>query len=39
MKKLLLVLLAFLAICTYIRAYDAAETGKISPVNSVEITR
>jgi len=39
MKKLLLVLLAFLAIFTYIRAFDAAEAGEVPTKNNVEINR
>jgi len=39
MRKLLFVLLAFLAVFTFIRAFDNAEAGEISHENSVEITR
>jgi len=39
MRKLLFVLLAFLAIFTFIRAFDSAEAVEISQENSVEITR
>ena len=39
MKKLLLVLLAFLAVITYIRAYETAEVREFTPMNSVEISR
>jgi hypothetical protein len=42
MKKLLLVLLAFLAIFTYIRAIDSVEAKEIlavTPTETVEITQ
>jgi hypothetical protein len=39
MKKLLLVLLAFLAVITYIRAYETAEISETPAENSVEISR
>jgi len=39
MKKLLLVLLAFLAVITYIRALETAEITVIPVENSVEISR
>jgi len=39
MKKLLLVLLAFLAVITYIRAYETSEIRDIPSANSVEISR
>jgi len=39
MKKLLLILLAFLAVFTYIRAIDIVEAGEISQAKSVEITQ
>jgi len=39
MKKLLLILLAFFAIFTYLRTFDIAEAGEIQAENAVEITR
>jgi len=38
MRKLLFVLLAFLAIFTFINAFDTAEAGEIPAEKTVEIT-
>jgi len=39
MQKLILVLLAFLAIFTFIRVYDTAQAGEIPSQETVEIFR
>jgi len=39
MQKLILILLAFLAIFTFIRAFDTAQAGEIPPKETVEIFR
>jgi len=39
MKKLILILLAFLAIFTFIRAFETAQAGEIPLKESVEIFR
>jgi len=39
MKKLILTLLAFFAIFTFIRAYEIAQAVEIPSIETVEITR
>jgi hypothetical protein len=39
MQKLILILLAFLAIFTLIRAFDTVQAGEIPPEETVEIVR
>jgi len=39
MKKLILTLLAFFAIFTFIRAFETAQAVEIPPINTVEIAR
>jgi hypothetical protein len=39
MRKLILILLAFLAVFTYIRAFEKAEAGEIPAEIPVEIVR
>jgi|TergutMp193P3_1026864.scaffolds.fasta_scaffold63859_3 hypothetical protein len=39
MRKLLLVLLAFFAVFTFIRAFDKAEAGEKPPEAGLEISR
>jgi len=39
MKKLILTLLAFFAVFTFIRALETAQTVEIPQINSVEIAR
>jgi len=39
MQKLILILLAFLAIFTFIQALDTAQAGEIPPKETVEIFR
>jgi len=39
MQKLVIILLAFLALFTFIRAFDTAEAGEIPQEKTVEIVR